>query len=84
MGGSKMSSRAAPRGRGTDARDGGRCRVPSDQGLEEYKRSLDAMTLQEVWSIVTRAWLARRRRPEAWRLIANNVSLVRRQFEGLG
>ena len=42
------------------------------------------MTLQEVWPIVTGAWLARRRRPEDWRLIANNVHIVRRQLEGLG
>jgi len=52
--------------------------------LEEYKRRLDAMPLPEVWSIVTRAWLARRRRPECWRLIANNVHLVGGELEGLG
>ena len=37
-----------------------------------------------VWAIVTRAWLERRRRPEHWLLIANNVHLVSRQLEGLG
>ena len=56
----------------------------SDPDLEEYKRRLDAMTLPEVWSIVTRAWLARRRHPWCWQLIANNVHVAGGELERLG
>lgn len=36
-------------------------------------RDLDAMTLPEVWAIVTKAWTRRRRNPTQWRCIAYNV-----------
>jgi len=44
----------------------------------------DRLAGREVWPIVTGAWLARRRRPEDWQLIPNNLHIVRRQLEGLG
>jgi len=42
----------------------------------EWKRELDAMTLTDVWPIVTRTWLRRRQCPDGWRLIANNAKMA--------
>jgi hypothetical protein len=44
---------------------------------EAYKRALDAMTLEEVWPIIMRAYRDRRQNPEPWRFIANNVRIAR-------
>ena len=35
-----------------------------------------ALTPQDAWRIVSAAWRGRRRNPEAWKLVANNLTLV--------
>jgi len=51
---------------------------------KKLEHELDAMTLQQAWTTVARAWTERRRNPDPWRLIANHVVLVALlQREGL-
>jgi hypothetical protein len=43
--------------------------------LAEYDRKLDALTLEEVWAVIMRAWLARRRDPRIWRSVAFGIDV---------
>jgi hypothetical protein len=44
---------------------------------QQHQEALDAMTLEDVWAVVTKAWTSRRRHPGTWDFIANNVHFVR-------
>jgi len=43
---------------------------------EEWSRECDAITLQDAWPVIVRAWAERRQRRH-WRLIANAVNFTR-------
>jgi hypothetical protein len=54
----------------------------SVQRQAECERELDAVTLEQAWSIIMRAWHARRTQSSEWKLIANHVHLVGGYQEG--
>jgi len=58
-----------PRARSTNS-EGGSVMGRMVQDLRtDAERKLDAMTLADVWPLVVRAWLARRRAPIRWRAL---------------
>jgi len=57
-------------------------RTPDEQAQHEWERAIDALTLEQAWAIMMRAWRDRRRSPRAWRLIANHIHFVRQQQGG--
>jgi len=50
--------------------------------MQECERQWDAMTLEEVWPIIVKASLQRKREPAAWQVIAGIVTTCVRQRGG--
>ena len=49
---------------------------------QEWDRACDAVTLEQAWAVVMKAWRDRRRSPTGWRLLASNIHFVDLQQRG--